>query len=134
MEVRQGGKRERARHSRYAKATFRKDRRLNIRLSSKDLKVCTLDAASALRRYGAVSARTGSRLTVPRRRLLELAGAVRWMGTALTDLPLIGRTQLRSFHLASCRYNGTFTSGSGARFANRLGTVLGTVVGQQLSN
>ena len=32
-----GGKRERARYSRYAKATFRKDRRLNIRLLSKDL-------------------------------------------------------------------------------------------------
>jgi len=32
-----GGKRERVRFSRYAKATFRKDRRLNIRLSSKDL-------------------------------------------------------------------------------------------------
>ena len=32
-----GGKRERARYSRYAKATFRKDRRLNIRLSSRDL-------------------------------------------------------------------------------------------------
>jgi len=32
-----GGKRERARFSRYAKAGFRKDRRLNIRLSSKDL-------------------------------------------------------------------------------------------------
>jgi predicted DNA binding CopG/RHH family protein len=32
-----GDKRERARYSRYAKATFRKDRRLNIRLSSKDL-------------------------------------------------------------------------------------------------
>jgi predicted DNA binding CopG/RHH family protein len=32
-----GGKHERTRHSRYAKATFRKDRRLNIRLSSKDL-------------------------------------------------------------------------------------------------
>jgi predicted DNA binding CopG/RHH family protein len=32
-----GGKRERTRHSRYAKATFRKDRRLNIRLSSRDL-------------------------------------------------------------------------------------------------
>jgi predicted DNA binding CopG/RHH family protein len=32
-----GGKRERARDTRYAKATFRKDRRLNIRLSSKDL-------------------------------------------------------------------------------------------------
>ena len=32
-----GGKRERARYFRYAKATFRKDRRLNIRLSSKDL-------------------------------------------------------------------------------------------------
>jgi predicted DNA binding CopG/RHH family protein len=32
-----GGKRQRARYSRYAKATFRKDRRLNIRLSSKDL-------------------------------------------------------------------------------------------------
>ena len=31
------GKRERARYSRYAKATFRKDRRLNIRLSGKDL-------------------------------------------------------------------------------------------------
>ena len=30
-------KRERTRHARYAKATFRKDRRLNIRLSSKDL-------------------------------------------------------------------------------------------------
>ncbi len=32
-----GGKRERSRYVRYAKATFRKDRRLNIRLSSKDL-------------------------------------------------------------------------------------------------
>ena len=32
-----GGRREGARYSRYAKATFRKDRRLNIRLSSKDL-------------------------------------------------------------------------------------------------
>ena len=32
-----GGKLERARFSRYAKATFKKDRRLNIRLSSKDL-------------------------------------------------------------------------------------------------
>jgi predicted DNA binding CopG/RHH family protein len=32
-----GGKRERARFSRYAKVTFKKDRRLNIRLSSKDL-------------------------------------------------------------------------------------------------
>ena len=32
-----GGKRERARYARYSRATFRKDRRLNIRLSSKDL-------------------------------------------------------------------------------------------------
>ena len=32
-----GGKRERTRYARCAKATFRKDRRLNIRLSSKDL-------------------------------------------------------------------------------------------------
>ena len=32
-----GGERERTRYARYAKATFRKDRRLNIRLSSKDL-------------------------------------------------------------------------------------------------
>ena len=32
-----GGKRERARYARYARSTFRKDRRLNIRLSSKDL-------------------------------------------------------------------------------------------------
>ena len=31
------GKRERARYARDAKATFRKDRRLNIRISSKDL-------------------------------------------------------------------------------------------------
>jgi len=31
------GKEERTRYARYAKATFRKDRRLNIRLSSKDL-------------------------------------------------------------------------------------------------
>lgn len=30
-------KRTRSRYARYAKATFRKDRRLNIRLSSKDL-------------------------------------------------------------------------------------------------
>jgi hypothetical protein len=34
---REGGKRERTRYAGYAKATFRKDRRLNIRLSSKDL-------------------------------------------------------------------------------------------------
>ena len=32
-----GGKRERTRYARYARSTFRKDRRLNIRLSSKDL-------------------------------------------------------------------------------------------------
>lgn len=32
-----GNKRERARYARYARATFRKDRRLNIRLSSRDL-------------------------------------------------------------------------------------------------
>ena len=32
-----GGKQARTRYARYAKATFRKDRRLNIRLSSKDL-------------------------------------------------------------------------------------------------
>jgi predicted DNA binding CopG/RHH family protein len=32
-----GRKRERTRYSRYARATFRKDRRLNIRLSSKYL-------------------------------------------------------------------------------------------------
>jgi predicted DNA binding CopG/RHH family protein len=31
------GKRERTRYTSYAHATFRKDRRLNIRLSSKDL-------------------------------------------------------------------------------------------------
>ena len=33
------GKRERTRFSRYAKATLKRDRRLNIRLSSKDLEV-----------------------------------------------------------------------------------------------
>lgn len=32
-----GGKRARERYARHASATFRKDRRLNIRLSSKDL-------------------------------------------------------------------------------------------------
>lgn len=32
-----GAKRDRSQYSRYAKATFRKDRRLNIRISSKDL-------------------------------------------------------------------------------------------------
>ena len=37
MEVRQGWQARACRVSRYAKATFRKDRRLNIRLSSKDL-------------------------------------------------------------------------------------------------
>jgi predicted DNA binding CopG/RHH family protein len=37
VEVCQGWQAERARYSHYAKATFRKDRRLDIRLSSKDL-------------------------------------------------------------------------------------------------
>jgi predicted DNA binding CopG/RHH family protein len=32
-----GAKRERSRYTRYAKATFRKDRRVNIRISSKGL-------------------------------------------------------------------------------------------------
>lgn len=32
-----GAKRNRARYARYARETFRKDRRLNIRISSKDL-------------------------------------------------------------------------------------------------
>jgi predicted DNA binding CopG/RHH family protein len=32
-----GGKRERTRYAAYARATFRKDRRLNIRMSSRDL-------------------------------------------------------------------------------------------------
>ncbi len=32
-----GAKRDRNRYARYARATFRKDRRLNIRISSKDL-------------------------------------------------------------------------------------------------
>jgi predicted DNA binding CopG/RHH family protein len=32
-----GAKRQRGRYSRYARATFRKDRRLNIRISTKDL-------------------------------------------------------------------------------------------------
>ena len=32
-----GAKREKHRYARYARATFRKDRRLNIRISSKDL-------------------------------------------------------------------------------------------------
>ena len=32
-----GGKRERTRYARSARATFRKDRRLNIRISTKDL-------------------------------------------------------------------------------------------------
>lgn len=32
-----GGKTERARYASYARATFRKDRRVNIRLSGKDL-------------------------------------------------------------------------------------------------
>jgi predicted DNA binding CopG/RHH family protein len=59
-----GGKRERARFSRYAKTTFRKDRRLNIRLSSKDLEAIQKRAlaeglpyqtliASLLHRYAA---------------------------------------------------------------------------------
>ena len=46
-----GGRRERARFSRYAKATFKKDRRLNIRLSSKDLE----DSEASARRGVAVS-------------------------------------------------------------------------------
>ena len=41
-----GGKRERTPYARYAKATFRKDRRLNIRLSSKDLRRSEINAAT----------------------------------------------------------------------------------------
>src|SRR5215475_14507734 len=41
-----GGKRERARYSRYAKATFRKDRRVNIRLSGRDLEAIQKRALS----------------------------------------------------------------------------------------
>ena len=42
-----GGKRERARYSRYAKATFRKDRRLNIRVSSTETNgLCQRDFSS----------------------------------------------------------------------------------------
>ena len=46
-----GGKRERTRYSRYAKATFRKDRRLNIRLSSKDLEAIQKRALAEGRPY-----------------------------------------------------------------------------------
>ena len=42
-----GGKRERAWYSRYAKATFRKGRRLNTRLSSKDLEAIQKRALAA---------------------------------------------------------------------------------------
>jgi hypothetical protein len=38
-----GGKGERARHARYARATVRKDRRLDIRLSSKDLEAISAE-------------------------------------------------------------------------------------------
>ena len=69
-----GGKRERARCSRYAKATFRKDRRLNIRLSSKDLEAIQKRAlaeglpyqtliASVLHKYAAGRSRRFSVLT-----------------------------------------------------------------------
>ncbi len=37
-----GGKRERTRYARYAKATFRKDRRLNIRLSERSRRACRI--------------------------------------------------------------------------------------------
>ena len=43
-----GGKRARTRYARYAKATFRKDRRLNIRLSSKDLEAIQTRACGGL--------------------------------------------------------------------------------------
>jgi predicted DNA binding CopG/RHH family protein len=47
MEVCQGGQAGTHRYSRYAKATFRKDRRLNIRLSSKDLEAIQKRALAA---------------------------------------------------------------------------------------
>ena len=46
-----GAKRERHRYSRYAKATFRKDRRLNIRISSKDLEAIQKRALEEGLRY-----------------------------------------------------------------------------------
>ena len=45
-----GGKRECTRYSRYAKATFRKDRRLYIRLSSKDLEAIQSERAQRVYR------------------------------------------------------------------------------------
>ncbi len=53
------GKRERARFSRYAKATFRKDRRLNIRLSRRTSRWAALSPAQIFRAPGLL--RTGGR-------------------------------------------------------------------------
>jgi hypothetical protein len=51
-------KRKRTRYSRYAKATFRKDRRVNIRLSSKDLEAIQ---KRALARTNSVDGQCGRR-------------------------------------------------------------------------
>ena len=59
-----GGKRERVRFSRYAKATFKKDRRLNIRLSS--TRCATL---IAVKYFAWDDAKGGSRHRVRGRRL-----------------------------------------------------------------
>src|SRR5438552_13141006 len=77
-----GGKRERTRYSRYAKATFRKDRRLNMCLSSKDLEAIQKRAlaeglpyqtliASLLHKHASGRIRKSSDRSRGARRLLE---------------------------------------------------------------
>jgi predicted DNA binding CopG/RHH family protein len=46
-----GAKREKSRYARYARATFRKDRRLNIRISSKDLEAIQKRALPYLHKF-----------------------------------------------------------------------------------
>ncbi len=63
-----GGKRERARFSRYAKATFKKDRRLNIRLSGCEAdREChvVLDCIRHAHGIGSGGTRTENRATGP---------------------------------------------------------------------
>ena len=92
-----GGKRERARFSRYAKATFRKDRRLNIRLSSKDLEAIQKRAlaeglpyqtliASLLHKYAAGRLKeSDERLSRFAKRRSALVGYLRFFSASFTS-------------------------------------------------
>jgi len=89
-----GGKRERTRYARYAKATFRKDRRLNIRLSSKDLEAIQKRAlADGLPYQTLIASLLPSTQPGASKRSEERSTAPRWARVA-TELAVAQRSSI----------------------------------------